>query len=121
VPSASRLNPEGLGGRNLGRFAGFMVRVVLAGVATAVVVRLASVGMLVSTAPEWLSLILEPLSLLFLPGLLVGIVQSGPHDLAPAVVVQASVVIYFVLFLIGLEYRARRQRRRGVVDGFKSG
>jgi hypothetical protein len=121
VPSASRLNPEGFGGRNLGRFAEFMWRVVLAGVAAAVVVGLASVGMLFSTAPEWLSLIFEPLSLLFLPGLLVDMVQVGPHDLAPAVVVQASVAIYFVLFLGALEWRARRQRRRGVVDGFKSG
>jgi len=117
----SRLGVEGFGGRNLGRFAGFMWRVVLAGVAAAVVVGLASVGMLFSTAPEWLSLIFEPLSLLFLPGLLVDMVQLGPHDLAPAVVVQASVAIYFVLFLGALEWRATRQRRRGVVDGFKSG
>jgi membrane protein DedA with SNARE-associated domain len=57
-------------------------------------------------------LIFEPLSLLLLPGMAVGVSVTGPHDLDPKMVVEASVIFYFVLFLAALEWRTWRQRRR---------
>jgi hypothetical protein len=102
--------PEEFGGSGLGPFASFMLRVTQASVATAVLVTVASWAMLFNTAPAWISLIFEPLSLFLLPGLAVSVSMAGPHDLNPNVVVAASVVIYFVCFLAALEYRAYRRR-----------
>lgn len=107
-----RFVPEELGGRGIGPFASLMARLVLAGLATAAVIGLAFVGMLCVRAPTWVSLIFEPLSLFFLPGLIVGIFKSDPHDIVPRVVVHASVIFYFVLFLGALEWRASKRRRR---------
>ncbi len=104
--------PEELGGRGLGPFSGFMLRVVLAGLGAAALVWIASVAMLFNTAPAWLSLVFEPLSLFLLPGLLVSVAASGPHDLDAAMVIESSAVIYFVCFLAALERRAFRQRTR---------
>ena len=95
--------------------ASFALRVLLAGVSTMVVVGVGSAAMLLNTVPEWLSLLFEPLSLLLLPGLLVGVVASGPHELVPQMILDSAVVFYFGVFLTLLEFRAfrrRRQRRR---------
>lgn len=69
---------------------------------------LASAAMLFSTAPKWLSLIFEPISLLLLPGLVAGVVHTSPHDLEASVVLWAALLFYFVLFFCLLEWRARR-------------
>ena len=108
---SGRLVPEEFGGNRLGSFAAFMLRLVLAGVFTAAVIGIASFGLLFATAPEWASLIFEPLSLLLMPGLGIAMALSGPHDLEPSVVVTASIVVYFLLFLGLLEWRAWRRRR----------
>jgi len=109
---SGRFVPEEFGGQRLGPFAAFMSRLVLASVAAAIVVCIGSVGMLFSTGPEWSSLLFEPLSLVLLPGLLVGMVVSGPHDLEPEVVLNGTIVLYFLFFWAVLEWRAWRQRRR---------
>jgi hypothetical protein len=105
--------PEDLAQRGPVPFAAFLLRVVLAGVFTAALVWIASVAMLLDTAPAWVSLVFEPLSLFLLPGLVVAMVTAGKHDLNPSVVVAASGVFYFVCFLVALERRACRRRRRG--------
>ena len=109
---SGRFVPEEFGGRRLGPFAAFMARIVMAGVTAAAVVGIGSVGMLFTTGPEWASLLFEPISLLLLPGLLVGIIVSGPHDLDPHVVLQGTIILYFLFFWSVLEWRAWRQRRR---------
>ena len=92
----------------------FALRVLIAATAAALVVGMASAGLLFSTAPERISLILEPMSLMLMPGLLFGIYEAGPHDLNPKVILWASGVFYFLFFLVVLEWWARhRQRRRG--------
>jgi hypothetical protein len=112
VSFTGKFVPEELGGKGLGPFAGFMLRVVLAGAATALVVWVAAAAMLFTTAPAYVSLIVEPLSLLLLPGLAVGVYVTGPHELDPKMVVEGSVIFYFVCFLVGLEWRAFRGRVR---------
>jgi len=104
----------GRGGKPGRSFAGFGLRVLMASAATAVVVGLASAGLLFSTARESVSLVLEPMSLMLMPGLLFGLYQAGPHDLDPRVILGASVGFYFMFFFSVLEWRAwSRRRRRG--------
>jgi hypothetical protein len=111
---SGRFVPEEFGGQRLGAFPALMLRFVLAGVMAASVVGIGSACMLFSTGPEWASLIFEPVSLVLMPGLLVGMVLSGPHDLQPQVVLAGTIVFYFLLFWVVLEWRAwRRRRRRG--------
>ena len=104
--------PEEFGGQRLGAFPSLMLRLVLAGAAAAAIVGVGSAGLLFTTGPEWASLLFEPVSLLLLPGLLVGIVLASPHDLDPHVVMNGTIVFYFLLFWAVLEWRAWRQRRR---------
>ena len=115
---SGRFVPEEFGGQHLGAFQSIMMSVVMASLAAAIVVSLGSAGMLFSTGPEWASLLFEPVSLLLLPGLLVGLLVSGPHDLDPHVVMNGTIVLYFLVFWAVLEWRAwrlrrRRRRRRG--------
>jgi hypothetical protein len=66
-------------------------------------------GMFVSAAPRWVSLLLEPLSLLLMPGLLVAILVAGAHDFGPVVVVVGSAVFYTALVYTALgRWKARR-------------
>jgi hypothetical protein len=109
---SGRFVPEEFGGQRLGPFAAFMARLVLASVATAIVVGIGSAGMLFTTGPEWASLLFEPASLVLLPGLFIGMAISGPHDLYPQVVMNGTILFYFLLFWAVLEWRAWRQRRR---------
>jgi hypothetical protein len=109
---SGRFVPEELGGRRLAAFPALMLRVALSGAAAAAIVGIGSACMLFTTGPEWASLVFEPVSLVLMPGLLVGIVLSGPHDLDPQVVVAGTIVFYFLLFWAALEWRAWRQRKR---------
>jgi hypothetical protein len=98
----------------LGHTSAFGLRMLIAAAAAALVIGMASAGLLFSTAPERISLIFEPMSLMLMPGLLFGIYEAGPHDLNPKVILWASGVFYFLFFLVVLEWWARsRQRRRG--------
>ena len=99
-------------GRRHGSRLPFVLRVVVAGMLTAVVIGAACAGMLCTRGPEWLSLSVEPLSLLLLPGLLVGIAASGPHELDTPLILDSATLFYFGLFVAGLEAHAWRQRKR---------
>jgi cbb3-type cytochrome oxidase subunit 1 len=90
----------------------FALRLLYTAAATAVVVIVGGTAMLFNTAPEWISVIVEPLSLLLVPGLVAGMVESGPHSLDPSIIVDASVIFYFVVFFVFFEARAWRRRRR---------
>lgn len=104
--------PKELGGQGLGPFAALMARIVLAGVIAAAIVGIGSGGLMFTTGPEWASLLFEPVSLVLLPGLFVGMFATGPHDLEPHVVMNGTIVFYFVLVWAALEWRGWRQRRR---------
>jgi len=82
---------------------------------TAVLMAVATAAIFVTTAPKWVSLAIEPVSLILLPGLIVSVVLAGPHDFSPWIVVWVSSGLYFVSFYGALWLRARRAAyaRRG--------
>ena len=111
-PHGEHTVTELVAGPNLDSFPALMLRVVAAGVATAVVIGLGSVALLFVRAPAWLSLIFEPVSLLLLPGMMISMKHAGPHDLDPILILKSSVAFYFTFFLAWFELRAWRARRR---------
>jgi hypothetical protein len=68
-------------------------------------------GMLFMRAPAWLSLPLEPLSLLLLPGLLLSAWDSLSNGVRPHQVVEDACAFYFVVIWVIAEARASRGRR----------
>ena len=98
-------------GRRHGPVAVVLWRLLVAGLWTVAAVGLATMGLFFSTAPQWVSLALEPLSLLLMPGFVVGLVLAGPHDLDPAVIMQATIIFYMVLFFVLLSWRWKRRAR----------
>lgn len=89
----------------------FLRHILIAAAVTLVIAALASVGLLVTTAPEALSLAVEPLSLLLVPGLLVAVLTSSLHDISPVRVLSVSLVFYFLLTFFLLRRHARKQSR----------
>ena len=87
-----------------------MRRLLIAVVSAAALMALAVTAMYVTTAPPLLSLLLEPLSLLLLPGLLVSIVSAGPHDFSPGLVIYVAFGFYVALIylLLWLWWEPRR-------------
>lgn len=86
-------------------------RLFVAFLATVVTIGLASLGQFFTTAPEWISITLEPLSLLLLPGFTVALFTAGLHDLDPSIIVQVSIVFYLIFFYGWLSWRSRRKAR----------
>jgi len=62
-----------------------------------------------TTAPKSISLILEPISLLLMPGLVVSILTAGPHDYSPLTVAGVSLLFYAIFFYAALHWLARRR------------
>ena len=77
-------------------------RLVCAALLSAVLVAVATAGMYVTTAPRLISLLLEPFSLLLMPGLVVAVMLAGPHDFSPGSVVFIAVVFYCGFFFWAL-------------------
>jgi hypothetical protein len=76
----------------------------------------AGVGaMYLTTAPRFVSLAIEPVSLLLLPGLIVALIAAGGHDFTAEIVAQAAFFFYFVLLYVVFALRDRRASlaRRG--------
>lgn len=73
-------------------------RVVWAAFLTAALVSVATAGMFVTSAPKLVSLLLEPFSLLLMPGLVVAVILSGPHDFSPGSVVFIAAIFYCGFF-----------------------
>ena len=109
---SGRFVPQELGGRNLGAIPSVLLRFLYASIAAAAIVGIGSAAMLFTTGPEWASLLFEPMSLVLLPGLFVGMVLSGAHDLEPRIVLLGTIVFYIILIFALLELQAWRQRRR---------
>jgi hypothetical protein len=107
---ASRLYAR-LGGKGLPPYLAVVRRMMLAAIATAAVVLIASAAMLFNTAPKWLSLTFEPLSLFLLPGLAVDALAVSPHDLDPTLVIEGCVLFYFLAFFGFLQWRSRALQR----------
>ena len=79
---------------------------------TSVLVAVAAEGLFVTSAPRLVSLLVEPFSLLLMPGLVVAVVLAGPHDFSPLSVVCIAAVFYFGFFFWALTRWARSTRIR---------
>lgn len=96
-------------GRRHGPVADIVWRLFVAFLATVATISLASLGEFFATAPEWISITLEPLSLLLMPGFAIALLAAGPHDLDPSIIVQVSIVFYLALFYWLLSWREWRR------------
>ena len=79
--------------------------------AAAALVSLATVAIFATAQSALVSLLIEPFSLLLLPGLLISLAAAGPHDFDSRLVVLASFVWYFLLFNLLFYWIARRRAR----------
>lgn len=80
------------------------LRLVLAALFSCAVVLLGIAGVNVTTAPRWLSLLVEPLSFLLTPGGIYAWVKAmhTKVDFSAATVVRMSLVFYFIVFAVFL-------------------
>jgi hypothetical protein len=86
-------------------------RRLLAATALASVLMIAATAALhVSSAPKWASLLLEPFSLLLMPGLVIALATSGSHDFGPDVVIAVSAAFYVGFLYAALLWLASRKR-----------
>lgn len=63
-----------------------------------------------TTLPAAVSLAVEPLSLLLMPGLFVALATAGSHDIEPNVILRISAIFYFLFFCIVLLRRPRAHK-----------
>ena len=91
--------------------AAFALRLLMALTATATVVAVGSAALLCERAPAAVSLVLEPLSLVLLPGLVYGIVRANEHALKTQEMFYASLAFYLCFFFLLFECLAWERRR----------
>ena len=85
-------------------------RVLLSAAITALLIYVATEAMYVTTAPKLVSLIVEPFSLLLMPGLVVAILLAGAHDFTPGSVLFLSAIFYFAFFYGALTWLSKPAR-----------
>ena len=85
-------------------------RVLLSAAITAVLLYVATQAMFVTTAPKIISLIVEPFSLLLMPGLVVAILLAGAHDFTPGSVLFVAAIFYFAFFYWALTWLSKSGR-----------
>jgi hypothetical protein len=73
-------------------------RLTISAAITTVIVVAGSAAMFVTSAPRLVSLLVEPFSLLLMPGLVVAILIAGPHDFTPIGVVAIASAFYLAFF-----------------------
>jgi hypothetical protein len=94
------------------RFVPILTRSLWAMLCAVILVGVASAANFLTTAPEALSLLFEPFSLLLMPGLLTSFALAGPHDYSIDTVLVASVVFYALFFYFALTWLSRRRSLR---------
>ena len=88
-------------------------RLITAAALTGGLLALSYAGLSVTTAPKILSLIVEPFSLLLMPGLLIALAVAGQHDFSSTVVLTASACFYFMFFFVAITRCTRAQHTSG--------
>ena len=85
------------------------VRLLLAAALSAGLVALALTGMTVTSAPKWVSLSIEPFSLLLLPGAVFAWAEAfyNKLDFSGATVIRVSLLFYFFVFAFFLLARTK--------------
>lgn len=116
--SISPVPPSGSGQfrpplKPVGGFLKVALRIALSAFFSLALVSLSLAGLFVTSAPEFISLLVEPFSLLLLPGVLLSIIPTGDHrDYPPDAAAYASLLFYFIVFYTALWLRERYKRRR---------
>ena len=64
-----------------------------------------------TTGPAIVCLLIEPLSLLLFPGLVVALGAAGAHDFSPNSVIYAAFAWYVIFFYLIFTWRYRRRAR----------
>ena len=89
----------------MARAAAIARRLAISALLTALLILISSAAIYVTTAPRLVSLLVEPFSLLLMPGLVVAVLIAGAHDFTPAGVVAIASVFYVGLFYWALGRR----------------
>jgi hypothetical protein len=74
----------------------------------------ALLALFVTTWPKWLSLLVEPISLLLTPGVIASMLFTGHHDYLAGPTLIGNLAFYALFFLgllLGREWIARDRRR----------
>ena len=90
------------------------VRLLYSAATTAVLLLLGTAGLSVTTEPEWISLIFEPFSLVFAPGVMLSTLITKEHDYKESSVLRTCTLFYVVLIfglLTLIDLRGRRRAR----------
>ena len=91
-------------------FAWVASRLVGAALLTGLVLTIACASLFFTTASRAVSLAVEPVSLLLMPGLLVSLATAGSHDIPPEQILRISTAFYFLLFCFLLLRRPRTHK-----------
>lgn len=88
-----------------------VVRLFLAAALSAAVVATAVAGMMVTSAPRWVSLTLEPFSLLLMPGALFAWAEAAFNklDFSGTTAIRVNVLFYFFAFAFWLLHHLRHK------------
>jgi uncharacterized membrane protein YoaK (UPF0700 family) len=87
-----------------------MRRLVVAVLLTTLLMLCAAGALYVTSGPRWVSLLVEPVSLILLPGLVIALATSGSHDFPPEVVLAVSAAFYVGLLYAAQIWFAMRRR-----------
>ena len=90
-------------------------RVLLALLLTFATMAIATMAMFLTTAPAPLSLLLEPASLLYMPGVVLATLVYHGHDISTQALEGATVIFYVVFWIVVLSLQARRRSRAAVI------
>ena len=96
------------------------VRLIYAAAGTAVLLLLGAAGLSVTTEPEWISLIFEPFSLFFAPGVMLSTLITKDHDYREASVLRTCTAFYLIIIFGLLTLIDLRSRRRARVLALRS-
>ena len=85
-------------------------RILGAALLTGFVMVIGCVALFFTTAPRALSLAVEPISLLLMPGLVISLATAGSHDIPPEQILRVSSAVYFLFFSFLLLRRPRTHK-----------
>ena len=83
----------------------------MAALISGLVLAIGSAGMLVTTEPAPVSLLLEPFSLLLAPGLLIAVETKTRGEPSPMAMIEWAGAFYLLVSYLLLSWRARRAHR----------
>jgi hypothetical protein len=72
----------------------------LSAIASGLIVLAGALALFAASLPRWLSLALEPVSLLLAPGVVASIVLSRVHDYKEETILRGDLIFYFLLVFV---------------------